>query len=183
MYEKNEFDFCQNYMTRDERIIWKGKPQNPEKMNTEDKMHFFFGLFWLGFSIFWCVMASLGGGGVWMFGLIFVAIGIYIAFVSPAVNIYKRKHTCYVITNEKIMCREKNKVKTMDGRSNLKLNIFGNADGKTATVYFGERVHYMRNGKTRVRYSGAFPLLNVPIKEVQAAIDEMRDGFENNTNE
>ena len=118
-----------------------------------------------------------------MIGLLFVAIGIYIAFISPAFTIYERKNTSYVITNEKIMCKVGNKVKTMDGRDNLKLNIFGDANGKIATIYFGEKLMYRKSGRTRVSYSGAFPMINVPIKEVQAAIDEMREGSTNNTNE
>ena len=174
MYNSNEFDFCQNYMTRDERIIWKGKPQNPQKMTMNDKISFFFGLFWLGFSTFWCIMASLGGGGIWIFGLFFVAIGVYIAFILPFVNVYKRKHTCYVITNEKIMCREINKVLAMERKEDLRMNIFGNANEKTATIYFGEKIVYYKNGRTRTRYSGSFPLINVPLKEVQDAIGEMQ---------
>jgi hypothetical protein len=42
---------------------------------------------------------------------------------------------------------------------------------------------YRKSGRTRVSYSGAFPMINVPIKEVQSAIDEMREGSTNNTNE
>lgn len=182
-YRKEDFDFCNTYMLPDERIIWKGKPANPEKLMISDKASILFGLFWLGFSIFWCIMASFGGGNVWMFGLLFVAIGIYIAFIAPAFTIYERKNTSYVITNEKIMCKVGNKVKTMDGRDNLKLNIFGDANGKIATIYFGEKLMYRKSGRTRVSYSGAFPMINVPIKEVQAAIDEMRDGFAKNINE
>lgn len=42
---------------------------------------------------------------------------------------------------------------------------------------------YRKSGRTRVSYSGEFPMINVPIKEVQTAIDEMREGSTNNTNE
>ena len=65
-YNKNDFDFCRSYMVADERIIWKGKPDT--KIRFSSDLHtLVFGIFWLGFSLFWCSGVYARGGGMMAF--------------------------------------------------------------------------------------------------------------------
>ena len=172
-YNKNDFDFCRSYMIADERIIWKGKPDTKVRFSS-DLHTLVFGIFWLGFSLFWCSGVYASGGGMMAFlGLPFVAVGIYLVLGKPIHSAIKRKNTAYVITNMKIIRACGNKIDTMDGRDLPRLNIKGFSDGM-GTIHFGEQIVYRKNNRTYNGYSGGdFCLEAVPIKEVQIAINEM----------
>ena len=116
----------------------------------------------------------MGGANLmWIPGLPFVAIGIYLVFGAPVYNAYKRKNTYYVITNMKIMRLYNNKVDTIDGRNLPQININGFSDG-FGNIYFGENMVYRRNGRTYSGYTGgSFHLEAVPIKAVQIALDKL----------
>ena len=171
---KEDFEVCRAYMTSDEYVLWKGKPQNFKRITPENYPHLAFGIFWLGFSLFWCFGASKAGGGVVaLFGLPFVAIGVYLCIGSHIQIINQKKKTYYVITNQKIIRVRANRVDTIDGRNLPQINIKGFKDG-TGNIYFGEQIVITRNGKNRKGYSGgSFALENVPIFEVQNALNAM----------
>lgn len=172
-YNKNDFDFCNSYMIANERIIWKGKPDTKIRFSS-DLYTLVFGIFWLGFSLFWTTMVYASGGGMMtFFGLPFVAIGIYLVVGRPIHSAIKRKKTAYVITNMKIIRACGNKIDTMDGRNLPRLNIKGYSDGM-GDIHFGDMIVYRRNNKSYRGYSGGdFCLEAVPIKAVQTAINEM----------
>ena len=123
-YNKNDFDFCKSYMIADERIIWKGKPDTKIRF-AQDLSNIIFAVFWLGFSIFWCTGVAASGTGMWIMGIPFVAIGVYLLVGRPIHSAIKRKNTAYVITNMKIIRSRGNKIDTMDGRDLPRLNIKG----------------------------------------------------------
>ena len=171
-YNRSDFDFCKGYLVADERIIWKGKPDTKIRFMAEPST-LLFSIFWLGFSIFWCSGVAASGTGMWVMGLPFVAIGVYLLLGRPIHSAIKRKNTAYVITNMKIIRSRGNRVDTMDGRDLPRLNIKGFSDGM-GDIHFGESIVIRKNNRTYHGYSGGdFCLESVPIKEVQTAINQM----------
>ncbi len=171
---KEGYDSFRTYMMEDEEILWKGKPAETKKRSAESALTGCFGIFWLGFSIFWTIGVGVASGGIMgIFGLPFVAFGIYLVFGRPVHEKKMRKNTYYMITDKKIMKSYKGRVETIDGRNLPHMTIDGYGDG-IGTVYFGERTVYYRNGKTRTGYAGGyFHLENIPVRDVQEAIDNL----------
>jgi len=85
-----------------EKVLWSGKPV---------KMPFIlpglgaipFGLIFMGFSIFWMMMASQGGGSFWLFGLIFFFIGFGVSFGAPIRQLVAYRNTEYLITDQRLI--------------------------------------------------------------------------------
>lgn len=175
--DKSEFDFCASYMVADEVILWKGKPDSKIIFKAENTSNMLSGIFLLGFSLFWCVGASGGFQSLaWVLGAPLVAIGIYLVIGRPIHVSYMRKKTYYVITNKKIIRLYKDRIDTIDGRCLPQMHIRGFKDG-FGNIYFGQRIAYVRNGRTRYSYEGGyFHLERVPIKAVQIALDKLIDG-------
>ena len=97
------------YLDRGEKLLWEGAPAGGLKFKISDIFQSFFGLFFLGFSIFWIVMASSmssnfdrGPGALFpLFGLPFVAVGAYLVFGRFFWKAWVRSKTRYALTDKR----------------------------------------------------------------------------------
>lgn len=107
MYATEEYRFANAYLQPDEHILWRGKPGKGNLLTQRDILFIPFSIFWCGFAIFWLVTAISSGAPVffWVFGIPFVAIGLFMVFGRFIYTAYMRKCTAYVITSQKILRR------------------------------------------------------------------------------
>ena len=161
--QTNEYDFARAYFFPDEYELWRGKSKG---MNPNQKIVMIpFGIFFLGFAIFWTVGASAVAGPMGLFGLIFIAVGSYIVFGKNIVG----KKTYYVITNRKIYRSQAGRVDMVELANLPPMRIEGHSNG-AGSIYFGEH-HYRSHGKNH--YGVVFSVENVDnIAEVQRIIAE-----------
>ena len=52
----------------DETLLWHGQPRQGLLWRGSDWYFVPFGLFWLGFVVFWCYAVLTGGEGPWLVG-------------------------------------------------------------------------------------------------------------------
>lgn len=95
------------YLTEGETILWTDRPAVRSKLSIKDAPGMLFGMFFLAFAIFWTAMASsaTSGGAVSfmpIFGVPFIAVGFYTAFIAPFKSIRMRNNSMYAITNRKV---------------------------------------------------------------------------------
>ena len=159
----NEYEFARGYFLPDEYELWRGKSKG---MDSHQKMMMIpFGIFFLGFAIFWTVAASAAGGPFGLFGLPFIAVGAYIVFGKNIVG----KKTYYVITNKRIYRSQAGRVDMVDLANLPPMRTTGHSNG-AGSIYFGEH-HYRMNGRNH--YGVVFSIENVDnIAEVQRIISE-----------
>lgn len=161
--QNNEYDFARAYFLPDEYELWRGRSKG---MDPRQKMMMIpFGLFFLGFAIFWTVSAGMAGGFFGLFGLPFIAVGIYIVFGKNLVG----KRTYYVITNKRIYRSQAGRVDMVD-LANLPPMRVEAHNGGAGSIYFGE--YYYRTGRNN-HYGVVFSIENVDdIATVQRIISE-----------
>ena len=161
--QNNEYDFARGYFLSDEYELWRGKSKG---MNSQQKMFMIpFGIFFLGFALFWTMTASAVGGPFGLFGLPFIAVGAYIVFGKNIVG----KKTYYVITNKRIYRSQAGRVDMVDIANLPPMRVAAHSGG-AGSVYFGEH-HYRAHGKTH--YGVVFSIENVDdIATVQRIISE-----------
>ena len=124
-----------------------------------------FGLFFLAFSLFWTAGASMTGGLFGLFGLPFIAVGLFLVFGKNIIG----KKTYYVITNRKIYRSQAGRVDMVDIANLPPMRVQGHQNG-AGSIYFGEH-HYRTNGRNH--YGVVFSIENVDnIAEVQRIISE-----------
>jgi hypothetical protein len=87
-------------LQKGERIVWKGRPR-PGGAAKLGSMECLFGVFFLGFSLFWTAMA-LTGGNFALFGLPFIAIGAWMV-ATPLRYARQARRTYYAITNQRVI--------------------------------------------------------------------------------
>lgn len=87
-----------NYLLSGENILWEGQYNKGRKILSVNSFYFLFAVFWLGFSVFWTISATLMGGLFGLFGIPFIAIGIFMMK-----NNFGSKNMNYAITDMRVM--------------------------------------------------------------------------------
>lgn len=171
MNDLEGYEFCRNYMTDGEYILWKGRPEKGNLFTGQEVVMLPFSLLWLAFSVYW-EMTAIRSADSWfmvLWGIPFVAIGIYLFVGRFFMTAYLRNRTFYVITNKKIIIRRGSRIQMHDGRNLPSAEIVIHKNG-CGTLKFGQMV-YTRNG---YRNGTAFMIENVAdVTQVQNAIDSM----------
>lgn len=176
----DDFDFSRPYLTGDEYILWKGKPEKGALFTGADLFTTLFSLFWLGFSLVWEIIAITSGAPLFfgIFGLPFVAVGVYLLFGRFIYTAYLRKRTAYVLTNKKIIRKRGNKIDMLDSRDMMPMELTLHRNGN-GTISFGyTTVEQRRRGGRSYSYmsnsTGGFSLENIrDAAEVQKMISNL----------
>ncbi len=86
----------------DEDILWQGPSDGGITFSADQgPMGILMGLFFMGFSLFWMSSAMQAGGSLWMFGLLFFAVGFYNAIGCHFWKAYLRSNTFYTLTTKR----------------------------------------------------------------------------------
>lgn len=133
--QDKEYNFCQSYFVKDEYVLWQGKPEGKNELESGGTIPF--GIFFLIFGIIWIIAASIFLGWMALLGIPFIGIGLYLLIFRDMVL----KTSRYVITNRKIYRLQLGKIKFMEMGDLPPIRIERMNDGR-GTIYFGERDEY-----------------------------------------
>lgn len=93
----------ERHLSGPERIEWVGRPDPTKRFTPADRYLVPFSLFWGGFAIFWLVGATASGGAFGLFGIPFVAIGLYFIFGRFIYKANRKRRTVYAVTNRRVL--------------------------------------------------------------------------------
>jgi len=109
----------QPYLDPDESLLWQGTPVTGLRFPPKAALTSFGGLFLLGFALFWTLGAGAGIlSGAWrsegtgmrvfmvifpLFGLPFVALGVYLVIGHYFHDAKRRRQTRYALTNRRAL--------------------------------------------------------------------------------
>lgn len=127
----------------DEYPLWQGKPEKGHIFSASDLFLIPFGLFFLGFALFWTWMASSAGGFFGLFGIPFILVGFFLSFGRFFSTAFLRKKSSYIITNKRILCKRGNRINIVDRKNMppITVNIHKNGCG---TITIGTPYYYNR---------------------------------------
>ncbi len=91
----------EGYLDPEEKILWQGRPTAKLAFQRRNPFRLLFAFFWLGFSIFWMAMAAQVNLLFAMFGLPFVAIGIFLIGGDSLFHAFVRQNTWYTLTDKR----------------------------------------------------------------------------------
>ena len=89
-----------------ERLLWSGRPRRGFMLRASDAFAIPFGLLWCCFAIFWEWSVVSSGRAPWFFelwGVPFVAVGLYLVFGRFIADAYQRGRTVYGITDRRVV--------------------------------------------------------------------------------
>jgi hypothetical protein len=92
------------YLMSDERLLWSGQPDPTKIFSAADLFLIPFSLIWGGFAIFWEVGVVAHGSLLFsLFGLPFVAMGLYFIFGRFVVKSRRKRQTSYGLTDRRAL--------------------------------------------------------------------------------
>ena len=147
----DDYQFYRSYLIPGESVLWKGKPEKGNLFTKRELIMIPFGVFWLGFCLFWESIAIQSGqliAIIW--GLPFVAIGFYLLFGRFIQSAFLRDKTFYVVTNKKIIIKRGSRSKMYNAQDlpPMEVEIHKNGNG---TILFCEET-YTRRGRRHHTY-------------------------------
>lgn len=88
-----------------EKLLWSGQPRQGLCLRAWDAFVIPFSLLWCGFAVFWEYSVVKQGAPFFfmLWGIPFVAAGLYIVFGRFFVDAKMRERTHYAITNERLI--------------------------------------------------------------------------------
>ncbi len=148
----DNYAFCKAYLIDGEQILWKGKPEKGQIFHKQDIVLVPFAVFWLGFSLFWEATAIMGGAPFFfaLWGLPFIAVGVYLLIGRHIMALYLRNKTFYVVTNKRLIIKKGSKIEMRNGEDlpPMEVQLHKNGNG---TITFWEEV-YVGRGRHRNTY-------------------------------
>jgi hypothetical protein len=95
----------QPFLDGSESLLWSGRPRTGVRLQAGDVVMIPFSLMWGGFAIFWEAMVIRSHGPLIMklWGLPFVAIGLFMIFGRFFADAGRRGKTLYAVTSNRVM--------------------------------------------------------------------------------
>jgi hypothetical protein len=94
----------ENELIKGERLLWSGRPDPKRLFARSDLLMIPFSLMWGGFAIFWeisVIREGWGFGVIW--GIPFVALGLYMIAGRFFVKSRRRRRTHYAVTDKRVL--------------------------------------------------------------------------------
>ena len=142
-----------NILDEDEQVLWQGRPAKPFVIRPSDLALSLFGAVFLAFSVFWMAMTlsmTGGDGGLWtlfpLFGLPFVAVGLYMVAGRFFYDAWVRRRTVYTLTDRRAMIAKSGlfgrSLKSWPIGAETRLELV--EEGGAGTIWFAEQVTHHR---------------------------------------
>ncbi len=92
-------------LASNEKLLWTGQPRPGLRLRATDALAIPFSLLWCGFAIFWewSVLKPGAPGFFALWGIPFVAIGLYVVFGRFFVDALQRARTYYALTDQRAL--------------------------------------------------------------------------------
>ena len=117
MEQYNNSHIFNTYLQSDEYIAWRGQPEKGFVLSAQDLIMIPFSIFWLGFALFWewgAIQSGIPFMMIW--GLPFIAVGLYMLFGRYIYGAYLRGKTHYAVTNRRLIIIKGSRVMIYDAK-------------------------------------------------------------------
>lgn len=153
--DQQVLDYVENSLLRtDEILVWKGRPDPMAYIRKPATLvQVPFGLFFFGFAVFWTIGASQGSTVFGLFGVPFMAVGLWIA--SKPLRTYRRAaRTYYAVTDQRILIVSAGRSYTVNTIHPGDIVDYERTDRPDGTGSIRLRTTERRYRRTRSRFRG-----------------------------
>ncbi len=133
----------QPYLHEGEEILWVGQPYTSVTYKPHPTTLLFM-LVWTGFAVFWTVTATAAGGPFGLFGLPFLAVGVFMLYTATVGGKKRFQNTVYAVTDRRAIILTNGRTTNMTEYIYARLPSISLEDvrGTTGTIRFQSNVVY-----------------------------------------
>ena len=128
-----------HYLSRSETIRWTGRPQQGLAFRAQDMFLIPFSLIWCGFVVLWTMAALSAAPFLVLWGLMFVAFGLYLFAGRFVADALLRAKTYYALTDERALILSglfSPRFTAVDLAATSEIHVRGGG-GRPGTIVFG----------------------------------------------
>ncbi len=127
------------YLLPGETLLWTGRPDPAKHVSASDVFLVPFSLLWGGFAIFWLITVLVEGAPVpfALFGVPFVAVGLYFIFGRFIYKAYRKRQTVYGLTEGRALVAVGSGSLSEAPLQQTPMDRRRSRDGRHLTVTFG----------------------------------------------
>lgn len=153
MYQDQDYSWARPYLDPDETVLWRGKPEKIHLLDRTDVYMIPFSILWCGFAVYWeySVVHMHAPVMFMLFGACFVLLGLFFVFGRFLYKNIQLKASSYVITNSKVLIKQKRDVKVLKKSSLPALSVHKYPDG-TGTIALEQSGLFHRKPGYGMRY-------------------------------
>jgi hypothetical protein len=122
-----------------EQVLWSGRPKQGLVLRGSDAFQIPFSLLWCGFALFWETgVARTGNAFFMLWGVPFVAIGLYMVFGRFFFDARQRARTFYAVTGQRVLIVSgvfARSIKSLDLKGLAALTLSEGRDGRGSIVF------------------------------------------------
>jgi hypothetical protein len=173
-------DDLNSRLVRGERVLWRGVPAQGMMFTSRDALMIPFSAVWLAFAVFWLVMVTRTGAPVffYLWGAMFVGIGIFFAVGRFFVDAWLRSRTLYAVTDQRVLILRSSpfaRFTSLELDRLPELNLVGDGNTK-GDIRFGPSVSLFGNRSMAVWTPSLDPTPQLlGLAEPKAVFDLIRD--------
>ncbi len=101
----SDMNAFRDHLLPGERIAWQGQPAGGLLLMGRDAILVPFSLAWCGFAVFWTFSVITSGApiGFVLWGMMFVAVGLFLVFGRFVLDAWLRRTTWYAVTDSRVL--------------------------------------------------------------------------------
>lgn len=133
-------------LTTGERLLWSGRPNRGIILRVSDWFSLLFGIFWLGFVIFWMWGAASSGAPIFfiLFGVPFFLVGLFLVGGRFILDAFQKRKMVYAVTSQRVLILQgviNRSVRSINLRAlpEILLSVRSNGSG---SILFGQASPY-----------------------------------------
>jgi hypothetical protein len=163
-------------LDRGERLLWWGQPPTGVILRSHDLFLIPFSVMWAGFAVFWEATAFLNDAPLFflLWGIPFVAVGIYFVIGRFFHDAWRRSKTSYGITEQRIIIASPSETKMIDLASLGEIRFKESNDGTGSIVFVVAPSIYWQNNYGMRSENPAMPTFE-RIKEGKRVLSIIRE--------
>ena len=131
-----EYGWLNTCLLAGESVLWRGRPMQGKIFCKHDIFMIPFSIMWGGFAIFWELMVLLTGNLFFaLWGIPFVAVGLYMMVGRFFWQEYQKKRTFYAITDQRVLQFQGKRVTFLDRAHLPQIHVTVDRDGSGTIVF------------------------------------------------
>ena len=154
-----------SYLSSGELLLWSGRPDPAVRFASSDAYLIPFSIMWAGFAFFWESSVFRSGAPIFfrLWGIPFMAIGLYIVFGRFFVKARRKRTTAYGITKDRALISTGPSGVTDVPIRSTATTISKSRDGSHVSVVFGQGYGTQMSGMYFNTGMGSFSRGRAPV--------------------
>ena len=169
-----DYEWARPYLHSDEQILWRGKPAKLHVFESVEEPFLVFGCIWTALVLYFFVIPTLrteSFGFNWILSILFLLVGMYVAFGRLFQKTLCLRKASYVITSYRVLVRIRKRVHYYNKSELPPVTVIRYSDGE-GSIILKQAISDLPHAHTHPMFADMRNVIH-SIKDVDAALSAL----------